>query len=85
MTHSTGDTEAKLDTAAKAKPVLLTTEDACIHLWGEYCRKTKVRLYRAYEKHKIGSVVITGRHYWRRDDLDALMTNVTMAPEKILA
>ena len=83
MTQQTGNTEATPDAAVTPKAKLLTTEDACILLWGEYCRKTKMRLYRAYEKHKIGSVVITGRHYWHRDDLDALIRNVTYAPEKI--
>ena len=78
MTLQIGNTEA-----AQPRSKLLTTEDACIHLWGEYSRKMKVRLYRAYKKQKIGSVVITGRHYWRLEDLNALMTDVRMAPETV--
>jgi hypothetical protein len=83
MTPQIGNTEATLKKASTPKPKLLTTEDACILLWGEYSRKMKVRLYRAYKQHKIGSVIITGRHYWRIEDLEALINDVTMAPEAV--
>ena len=62
---------------------LLTTKEACEHVFGRFDRATKARLYRAYKQEQIGSVRLTGQHYWRLHDLDALMSKVTLISDKI--
>lgn len=64
---------------------LLTTKEACVHLFGRYDQATRLRLYRAYRAEQIGSIKLTGQHYWRLHDLDLLMSKVTLVSDEVKA